>query len=144
MGDENGHQTVFRGQEGSIVTVKLIPASYRNTITALNFTAFRLQYDTDAMGSMTGTYSYMSRTVPNRLMFSLMMTSDAVQLETNIAPKQTWLDVWAITGGLFSAIGATVIMFMNFFEYGFWFCGYYRKGKGTAAKARKSSKKKKG
>jgi hypothetical protein len=136
-------QTVFRGPEANVVTVNLIPATYANSITKVQMMSFRVQHDSDLLGSFVPSSGYMGRNWRNSVKFQLAMVSDVVQLDTIIAPKQTWLDVWAIAGGLFASIGATVILLMNFAESVLACCGIMINTKVKEVKKKSGGKKKK-
>jgi hypothetical protein len=139
----NGESSVFRGPDNNIVTVNLIPATYANSITKVQMMSFRVQHDSDLIGSVVAREDYMARSLRNSVKFELSMVSDVVQLDTIIAPKQTWLDVWAIAGGLFASIGATVILLMNFAESVLACCGMMTKKKVKEVKKKKGGGKKK-
>ena len=114
---ETGEEQVFRGSVDTLVMVKSIPAEYRNVVTKQALQGYRLQYEEEVLGSMVSNANYMSAATTNEVKVNLVLSSSNVMLNTNIAAKQSWLDVWSIAGGLFASIGATVVVGMNMVEY---------------------------
>jgi len=113
---------LFRGERATVATVVLIPARYKNSISNQELNGYRLQYMSESLGSYVDQNEYMRDnsiplgTVQNSLKYNLKMTASAVQLDTLVTAKMTLLDIWAIAGGLFGAIGAAVILLMNAIE----------------------------
>jgi hypothetical protein len=108
--------TVFRGTQETTCTVALIPAKYKNAITTREMKGYRVQYMSEQLGTTVNQETFMDASQPNRVQFALKMTASAVQLDTSVSAKYTWLDIWAQAGGLFGAVGAGIIFMMNAIE----------------------------
>jgi hypothetical protein len=129
-------ETVLRGDVPTTVVIALIPAIYSDKMDGVFMSGYRVQYMGEEIGTTQTweTYGLQSTTNQVRLpkfqsistnsplsfhiqiTFVVEMPLSTVQLETHKIPKLTWLDVWAAAGGLFGAIGATVITMMTMAE----------------------------
>merc|ERR1719473_132376 len=102
---------VYRGQNPSVCNVAIIPARYKNAVAGNELSGYRVQFMSETMGDTHNEKTFMTADVENKLEFVMMLLASAVQPDTNVVAKFTWLDIWAAAGGLFGAVAAAVVVF---------------------------------